>query len=78
MNEVASRLAQEYAAAMRDYLAGHGEVALRRAYEAGRRALSEGLGVLEMVAAHRESVIGALQSQPDERDREHCSREVLF
>jgi PAS domain S-box-containing protein len=77
MNEVASRLAQEYAAAMRDYLAGHGEVALRRAYEAGRRALSEGLGVLEMVAAHRESVIGALQSQPDERDQEQILKQAL-
>jgi hypothetical protein len=29
MNEVASRLAHEYAEAMQDYLAGHGEVALR-------------------------------------------------
>jgi PAS domain S-box-containing protein len=77
MNEVATRLAQEYAAAMRDYLAGHDEVALRRAYEAGRRALSEGLGVLEMVAAHRESVIGALQSQPDERDQEQILKQAL-
>src|SRR5712691_11764990 len=77
MNEVASRLAQEYAAAMRDYLAGHGEVALRRAYEAGRRALSEGLGVLEMVAAHRESVIGVLQSQMGERDQEQILKQAL-
>src|SRR6476646_1169996 len=60
MNEVASRLAREYSAAMRDYLAGQGEAALRRAYEAGRQALSEGLGVLEMVAAHQEAVIGVL------------------
>ena len=77
MNEVASRLAQEYAAAMRDYLAGHGEVALRRAYEAGRRALSEGLGVLEMVAAHRESVIGVLQSHMGERDQEQILKQAL-
>ena len=77
MNEVASRLAQEYAAAMRDYLAGQGEVALQRAYEAGRRALSEGLGVLEMVAAHQESVIAALRSQPPDADQERLLRHAL-
>ena len=77
MNEVASRLAQEYAAAMRDYLAGCGEVALRRAYEAGRRALSEGLGVLEMVAVHQESVIDALASQPHKRDQEQILRQAI-
>jgi PAS domain S-box-containing protein len=77
MNEVASRLAQEYAAAMRDYLAGRGEVALRRAYEAGRRALSEGLGVLEMVAVHQESVIEALRSQPHKPDQEPILRQAI-
>jgi PAS domain S-box-containing protein len=77
MNEVASRLAREYSAAMRDYLAGQGEAALRRAYEAGRQALSEGLGVLEMVAAHQEAVIGALRSQPHEADQEQVLRQAL-
>ncbi|HEV2201970.1 MAG TPA: ATP-binding protein [Bryobacteraceae bacterium] len=70
MNEGAYTLAEEYAAAMRDYLAGSGEVALRRSYQAGRRALSEGVGVLEMVAAHQESLIGALRSQSPQPDPE--------
>ena len=77
MNEVASRLAREYTAAMRDYLAGQGETALRRAYEAGRQALSEGLGVLEMVAAHQEAVIVALRSHSPEADQEQVLRQAL-
>jgi PAS domain S-box-containing protein len=67
---MSSALLQEYAAALQDYLAGRGETALRRAYETGRRALTEGMGVLEMVAAHQHSVISALRSQTDEGERE--------
>jgi PAS domain S-box-containing protein len=77
MNEVASRLAQEYAEAMQDYLGGQGEAALRRAYEAGRHALSEGLGVLEMVAVHQESVIDALRSQSRDGDQEQILRNAI-
>lgn len=49
-------LAQEYASAFREYLAGAGEAALKRAYELGRRAVAEGLGVLEMAALHHEAL----------------------
>jgi len=55
-----SSLAVEYAAALREYLEGRGESALRRAYEAGRRGLADGLGVLEMAAAHRDALANAL------------------
>jgi len=75
MKEVVNRLTEEYAAAMQDFLAGQGEAALRRAYEAGRRALSDGLGVLEMVAVHQESVIAALQSHPGDLD--HVLRQAI-
>jgi signal transduction histidine kinase len=37
-----------YAAALRSYLKGSGETALRQAYEVGRSALSAGSGVLDM------------------------------
>jgi len=46
----------EYVAALRDYLARTDEVALRRAYELGRRALAGGLGVLDMARLHHEAV----------------------
>ncbi|MCU1338095.1 MAG: hypothetical protein JWO19_3676 [Bryobacterales bacterium] len=77
MSDVAGALAKEYAAAMQEYLAGRGEAALQRAYEAGRRALAEGLGVLEMFAAHQESVSGALRSQVDKSEKERVLERAL-
>ena len=70
-------LTAEYAAAMQDFLQGQGEDALRRAYEAGRRALAEGLGILEMVAAHQETVTSALQAEPDEYVRDQIRNKAL-
>src|SRR5439155_5822405 len=67
MNGVAA-LARECEVAMQAYLAGGGEAALRRAYEAGRRALADGMGVLDILAAHQAPIIRALQSQAREPD----------
>jgi len=53
-------LKEQYTCSLKEYLAGAGEVALERAYEIGRRAIAEGLGVLEMVEIHREAVGKAL------------------
>lgn len=39
---------QDYAAALHNYLKGDGEAALQSAYELGRRAISEGVGLLEI------------------------------
>ncbi len=41
-------LTAEYSAALREYLEEGGEAALLRAYQVGRAALGEGLGVLEL------------------------------
>lgn len=70
MNNAAKDLAAEYTAALREYLAGRGEAALRRAYEAGRQALAGRLGVLEMAAAHQRAVIEALRSCSCEQEKE--------
>jgi signal transduction histidine kinase len=45
-----------YVASLRDHLTGAGEASLARAYELGRRALSEGIGVLGLIALHDEAV----------------------
>lgn len=50
------QLAEQYAAALEDYLSGAGEHALHFAYELGRRAIAEGVGVLDMVAIHNEAL----------------------
>jgi len=69
MKPTVKELGEEYTAAMRDYLAGQGEAALRRAYEAGRRALAGGMGVLEMAAAHQEAVLSAVRETPGEKGK---------
>ena len=56
MSEARRELPEEYRRALADHLAGIGEAALARAYELGRRAIAEGLGVLEMVALHHEAL----------------------
>ena len=54
MKTAAPELLPQYAAALQEYLAGGGEGVLRRAYELGRQALADGLGVMEMaVLLHR-------------------------
>jgi PAS domain S-box-containing protein len=50
-------LAAEYASALREYVSGAGEAALARAYELGRRAAAEGLGILELAMVHHEALL---------------------
>lgn len=53
-----------YAVALREYLADGGEAALQRAYELGRRAIRDGVGVLDLVALHQEALQAALKEYP--------------
>jgi len=46
----------EYRAALHDYLRHSGETALARAYELGRRALDDGLGILDMTVMQQEAL----------------------
>ena len=57
MTAPASVFWDEYAAALRQYLEQGGEEPLFRAYEIGRHAVSSGLGVLEVAAAHQEALV---------------------
>ena len=47
-----------YAVALDTYLQHHGEEGLCVAYELGRTAMQQGLGVLDMATAHRDAVVG--------------------
>ena len=64
MSEARREFLEAYRCALADHLAGIGEAALARAYELGRRAVAEGLGVLEMVALHHEA-LQATVPRPD-------------
>lgn len=51
-------LEEHYASALRNYLARPEEEALQKAYELGRRALDEGLGVLEIAVLYHKALLG--------------------
>jgi signal transduction histidine kinase len=50
------QLETEYISALQDYLASPAEAALTRAYEIGRAALAQELGLLEMATLHHEAL----------------------
>jgi len=54
--------ARRYRAALLDYLLGSRETGLSRAYDLGRTAVNEGLGLLEILQAHQKAVNAVLES----------------
>ncbi len=62
MSSALDALETQYATALRDYLAGQGEEASLRAYELGRRAISDGLGLMELAAVHGKAVAKVLRA----------------
>jgi hypothetical protein len=62
------RLHQDYAAAFLGYLARRDEGGLRTAYELGRSAVSDPVGLLNLVRVHHEVLVGVLQTarRPEE------------
>jgi signal transduction histidine kinase len=61
-------LEDQYTAALRDSIAGMGESSLQQAYELGRKALADGLGVLDMAAMYHKALAAGLprHSTPEE------------
>ncbi len=55
-----TELEKQYALALEDYLAEGGERALERAYELGRRAIADGLGILDIAAVHQKALASIL------------------
>jgi PAS domain S-box-containing protein len=62
MSDPSPEFVDEYAAALQDYLSGGGEAALQRAYQLGREALAQGLGVLEFAAVHHQALAQILRA----------------
>jgi Phosphoserine phosphatase RsbU, N-terminal domain len=56
------RLHQDYAAAFLGYLARRDEAGLRAAYELGRSAVSNPVGLLNLVHVHHEVLVGVLHT----------------
>jgi signal transduction histidine kinase len=68
MNETFQSFLKLYMIALQYYLAEPEEAVLQQAYEMGRKALSEGIGLLEVMSVHQEALISALAriTAPDE------------
>jgi signal transduction histidine kinase len=68
MRETMEKLEDQYTSALRDSIVGKGESALHQAYELGRRALADGLGVLDMAAMYHKALAAGLprDSTPEE------------
>src|SRR5713226_9075281 len=64
----------EYASLLREYAAGSGENALGRAYELGRRALTEQKSLVEIASLHHRALRGLIQEEKDEKRREDLLR----
>ncbi len=59
-----SGLTKLYFSALQKYLDQSEEVALKEAYELGRKAIGEGLGVLDMTKVHQEALLTCLDRAP--------------
>src|ERR1700704_895760 len=68
MRETMEMLEDQYRAALRDSIAGKGESSLQQAYELGRKALADGLGILDMAAMYHKALAAGLprHSTPEE------------
>ena len=73
------QLAEQYAAALADYLAGGNETALHLAYELGRKAIADEVGVLELVSIHNKSLTAIFtDSVPQEQPVRVAERAAAF
>src|SRR6267378_1582726 len=64
----------EYRSSLREYAAGGGEPALGRAYELGRRALTEQKSLVEMASLHHQAVLSLVRGTESEKRREELLR----
>lgn len=70
MRESAQKMAGQYCATLRQYLARHDEALLQEAYELGRRAIGRGLGVQDMACLHQQALAECLSDTPSPPHRE--------
>ncbi len=61
MTDFGPEITQQYLSWLKDYLSAGGEAALQGAYELGRRAISAGLGTLDMLAIHQQCLSAVMR-----------------
>ncbi|HYL84201.1 MAG TPA: ATP-binding protein [Candidatus Angelobacter sp.] len=65
---------EQYRSSLREYATVGGEMALGRAYELGRRALTEKKSLVEMASLHHQAVLDLVRSGENEKHREEFLR----
>src|SRR5437879_9111025 len=58
-------IARRYTTALREHLASPDETALHQAYELGRAALAENLGLVDLVLLHHGALANLVRERPD-------------
>jgi signal transduction histidine kinase len=71
-------LADNYASALKAYLSGSGELALLHAYELGRQALAQGVGIIEMAEQHHRAMKSILLDTPQDRIAQVVRQAAMF
>jgi signal transduction histidine kinase len=62
MNKQLSRIVRNYSSSLRKFVEQPEEAGLAGAYELGRRAISKGLGILDMARIHQEALKGLMHN----------------
>ena len=78
MSAVSSDMQRQYAEAFSRYLARADEVALNQAYEFGRKALAEGVGVLDIAVAHHKAVDAVIAGETAEERSVEIAKAAEF
>jgi signal transduction histidine kinase len=74
VNELITEVDERYECALAEYLAAPGEGALHDAYEIGRKFLTDGLGVLDVVILHSRALSSVLSRPQTQGDRERSMK----
>ncbi|MBI2820719.1 MAG: response regulator [Acidobacteria bacterium] len=75
-SEAIQRLEEHYRITLQDYLRGAEEEALCSAYNLGREAMRDGVGLLQMLSVHQKSLEQALSDPTVQREFEHVRARV--
>ena len=74
MSDQLDRLRLDYAPLMLKYLTHQDESGLRSAYELGRRAMTESVGMLDLLRVHNEVFLGVLDTARDADEARNLAR----
>src|SRR5260221_13279245 len=71
MDNRLDKLSREYCAVLRRYLIHHSEDLRQQAYELGRKAIREKLGVLDLARVHQQAMVSCLAPFLSHAQSEH-------